>query len=211
MGKIPREFSKIKGSSFSKMFGSGGGTGFRVKPNLNVYAMMHVWENKEIADTFFASKFYQKMKDESTEQWTLFFKTYKILGTWDQQNPFKIDTERDLNAPVVIITRASIKARHVMKFWKKVPSITMFLNTCTNNIFSIGIGEIPWFYQVTFSIWKTEEEMIAFAHKDKNHASAAKKSMDENWFKEYMFNRYYLTDSMGSWKGENPIENIDFS
>lgn len=205
MGLIPREFHKIEGANFSKMFGSGGGKGFKVRPNFSTYAMMHVWENREMADKFFKSDFYTKMKDESTEQWTVFFKTYKMLGTWDQQNPFKIDSERDMSAPVVVITRASIKTRYVIQFWKRVPAISKFLNNCTKNIFSIGIGEIPWFYQVTFSIWNTEEEMIAFAHTDKNHANAAKKSMDKNWFKEYMFNRYYLVDSMGTWKGEKPL------
>lgn len=210
MGKIPRTFSKIDGRTFSKMFGSGGGTGFKVNPNFSVYAMMHVWENRSYADQFFASDFYQQMKNESSEQWTVFFKSYKILGTWDKKNPFKIDTERNLNAPVVIITRASIRPKYVVQFWKRVPAITKFLNNSSNALFSIGIGEIPWFYQVTFSIWETEEEMIAFAHKDKHHSSAAKKSMDEKWFKEYMFNRFYLTDSMGSWKGENPLNQLDF-
>lgn len=205
MGTIPKELKKVKGSNFSKLFGSGGGTGFSAKPNFSVYAMMHVWENKESANHFFKSELYDQLCNSSLHQWTLFFKTYSTRGEWDKSKPFVVDTERDLNAPVVVITRASIKTKHVFKFWKRVPDISRFILTKNNNIFSVGIGEVPWFYQVTFSIWENEEAMVQFAHKDKFHAEAAKISLNKGWFKEYMFNRFYLTDSNESWSGENPF------
>ena len=116
--------------------------------------------------------------------------------------PFIIDEERDMNAPIVVITRASIKLWRTIPFWRRVPAISKFILTKDANIFSVGVGEIPWIYQVTFSIWKSEEEMIQFAHKDKHHGEAAKISLDKNWFKEYMFNRFYLVESRGTWEGK---------
>ena len=43
---------KMKGLLFYKLFGSGTGEGFTPVLNPNVYAIMNVWENEEIAESF---------------------------------------------------------------------------------------------------------------------------------------------------------------
>lgn len=209
MATHPKKLTKIEGASFTKLMGSGGGHGFAANPNFGVYALLIVWEDQQSADNYFrSSKMYKKQKKQSVEQWHLFFKGYKSRGSWGGLEPFELNTEYSKEAPIVVITRAAIKTRHILKFWKKVPDISAFLQTQESNLFSVGVGETPWFYQVTFSLWENEEKMIQFAHKDKNHAEAAKKSLDYGWFKEELFARFHLVKSSGTWNGANPASNL---
>jgi spheroidene monooxygenase len=45
-------------------------------------------------------------------------------------------------------------------------------------MFKIGIGELPWMQQVTFSIWPDANSMAAFARADGPHARAIKAVRD---------------------------------
>jgi heme-degrading monooxygenase HmoA len=208
MGIKPRQLKKVKGTQFTKLFGSGGADGFGLAPNFNVYGMLMVWDNRAAADAYFSSELFRKQRRESTEQWTVFFKAYRVLGTWDKQQPFELNSTGDAETPIVVITRASIKTKHVIKFWKKVPAISDFLQTQDASLFSVGVGEIPWFYQVTFSVWKSEAEMMDFAHKDKRHGEAARESLEKDWFQEYLFSRFHLVDSIGTWYGKEMLTEV---
>ena len=50
-----------------------------------------------------------------------------------------------------------------MKFWNRVPDISAVIGADRNVLFKIGIGEVPLFHQVTFSIWPDVQSMTAFA------------------------------------------------
>jgi spheroidene monooxygenase len=51
-----------------------------------------------------------------------------------------------------------------------------------NVMFKIGIGEVPWMQQVTYSIWPDAETMANFARADGPHARAIKAVRDGGWF-----------------------------
>ena len=57
------------------------------------------------------------------------------------------------------LTRATIKPKIMLKFWSKVPAISKVIGNDKNVLFKMGLGEIPWFHQVTFSIWPNAKTM----------------------------------------------------
>ena len=73
-------------------------------------------------------------------------------------------------------------------------------------ITSIGIGEVPWIKQATFSIWESKEQMRQFAYKMKEHAEVVKKTHQEKWYSEDMFVRFKPLKSTGSLNGKLPFE-----
>jgi spheroidene monooxygenase len=202
-------FWKMKGLLFYKLFGSGTGEGFTPVLNPNVYAIMSVWETEEIADkSILTSTIYNKYKKRSEENWTLYLRPTRSWGSWDKNNPFKAEPNQKQTYPVVALTRATIKTKILFKFWQRVPDISDRIGSNSKVLFKIGLGEIPWFHQVTFSIWPNQESMDQFARKDGPHSHAIEAVRKNNWFKEELYARFSIDKELGKWP-DNKIQILD--
>jgi spheroidene monooxygenase len=71
-------------------------------------------------------------------------------------------------------------------------------------MFKIGIGEVPWMQQVTFSIWPDARTMAEFARHDGPHARAIKAVRDGGWFREELYARFRVDAVEGEWEGVTP-------
>lgn len=71
-------------------------------------------------------------------------------------------------------------------------------------MFKIGIGEIPWLHQVTFSIWPDAAAMARFARRGP-HAEAIRAVRDEGWFSEELYARFRVLGEAGTWEGRSPL------
>ena len=93
-----------------------------------------------------------------------------------------------------------------MKFWDRVPAISDVIGTNPDVMFKIGIGEVPFFHQITFSIWPDTKSMAAFARRDGPHAQAIQAVRDGLWFKEELYARFNVLGTQGSWNGQDPLQ-----
>jgi hypothetical protein len=59
---------------------------------------------------------------------------------------------------------------------------------------SVGIGEVPFIKQATFSIWESKEQMRSFAYKLPLHKEVIKKTHQEKWYSEDMFTRFKVIE-----------------
>ena len=80
------------------------------------------------------------------------------------------------------------------------------MNSAPGFITSVGIGEVPWIKQATFSIWESKEQMKQFAYKMQEHAEVIRKTRKENWYSEDMFVRFKILASYGSLQGHDPLK-----
>ncbi len=95
------------------------------------------------------------------------------------------------------------------KFWGRVPDIQNVIGDDPNVAFKIGIGEVPWLHQVTFSIWPDQASMNAFARESGPHARAIKAVRDEGWFKEELYARFRVLGDAGQWGGQSPLDRLE--
>ena len=130
-------------------------------------------------------------------------------GIWSGTAPFQPETLS--RGPIAALTRATIRPRHLLRFWKRVPDISSVIGADPNVAFKIGIGELPWLHQVTFSIWPDEAAMAAFARHDGPHARAIHAVRSGDWFAEELYARFRVTKSIGSWNGTNPLTQLDIA
>jgi hypothetical protein len=98
----------------------------------------------------------------------------------------------------VAITRARIKWRKNIVFWKSVPPVTTSLHRSPGLISAIGIGEAPIGLQGTFSIWESGEAVKNFAYSGAAHKEAIKATHRHAWYAEEMFARFALIKSNGA-------------
>jgi spheroidene monooxygenase len=100
----------IAGLHFYKLMGSGRELGFSPFPDWGVYAMLCVWDHEQSANDFFNNaEIYQRYREKSSEQWTIFMKPIQTKGSWSGGNPFTPSADLDAANPLIaVITRATI-------------------------------------------------------------------------------------------------------
>lgn len=194
---LPRE----PGIGFHKLFGTGTGEGFTPVPNFGVYAIMATWPDLDRAREAVAEgKVFKRWAKRASERMTVYLSGLSSRGQWDGGSPFERDSEPlGPGAPIAVLTRATVKPRHAIAFWSRTPDISADVRAQDALLFKIGMGEVPWLQQVTFSIWSDSEKMKAFAYRNCPHAGAVKAVRDGAWFKEELYARFRLLAVEGSW------------
>jgi spheroidene monooxygenase len=211
MGLARPGMSRIDGIGFWKLCGSGTGEGFTPVPNTGVYAILATWPDLETAQRQISTaKIYQRYRARAKEDWTVFLSPTSVRGQWSGVTPFEADHPADAG-PVAALTRATIKPRAALRFWKRVPDISTVIGTDDNVVFKIGIGEVPLLHQVTFSIWPDTTTMANFARADGPHARAIKAVRAGDWFQEELYARFQVTACDGTWNGQPPLKSIGFA
>jgi hypothetical protein len=197
----------IQGLRFHKMLGTGGGSGYGFKPDLGTYALLTVWENPDMAETFESGSELMKVFGEhAIEKYSIFLSNLQSRGYWSKQEPFLPGEPDPNNKLIAVLTRATLKARYYYQFWKRVGRVSQSHIGLPGLIFTKGVGERPWIMQATFSVWRSVEDMTAFAHqKDGKHFEAIQTTRRLNGFKEELYARFQPKMSKGSWFGKDPV------
>lgn len=111
-------------------------------------------------------------------------------GLWSKRNPFLVGEKISYEGKTVAITRAKIKRRLALAFWRSVPPVVQSLKSSPGLIWSIGIGESPIGLQGTFSLWESAKALEDFAFRGSEHRVAIRKTRDFGWYSEELFARF---------------------
>ncbi|MEN0006402.1 MAG: DUF3291 domain-containing protein [Bacteroidota bacterium] len=203
MNKAHKGLAQVPGQIFYKLMGSGRGHGFNPLPDWSTYTLLQVWENEEQASQFLAqSNLMEQYKMHTLRHWSLFMKTVMAKGQWSGQNPFRKSKSLSAEIPYIgVITRATIKPRQLLNFWRYVPNSMKPLYQNPGLLFTKGIGEVPILQMATFSLWQNKEALMQFAYHSKAHRTAIEKTRTLNWYSEELFARFQLYRYEGDWDG----------
>lgn len=204
MGLARGPLARIPHIGFWKLCGSGSGEGFTPIPNTAVYAVLATWPDAASASAAQDSPIFQRYRAHAVESWTVFMAADTARGEWSGQTPFNASAQ-NTTGPLAALTRATIKPSILAKFWRRVPNISAVIGRDPNVVFKIGIGEVPWLHQVTFSIWPDAAAMHNFARTGP-HAEAIKAVRADGWFNEELYARFTLLSDTGTWGGASPLQ-----
>jgi len=211
MGTSPPVLRRVPGLRFFKLLGSGASNGFGLWPNLDRYGLMAVWENATVAEAFFGQHpFWAGYERRSTETWTVQLAPLKSQGLWDGKNPFDYVPEimPGDDAPVAVLTRASIRWQKTPRFWQFVEPTSAALAQAIGVRAAIGLGELPVVRQATFSVWESSEAMRQFAYRDARHREVIQLTHREKWYAEELFARFRVLGSTGTLDGVDPLTGL---
>jgi hypothetical protein len=90
-------------------------------------------------------------------------------------------------------------------FWKNVAPVQNKMPGAKGLLFSVGIGEMPFLRQATFSVWQDENDMRSFAYTMAEHRDVIKKTRDRKWYSEEMFTRFRPLAWCGKLNGKSPL------
>jgi hypothetical protein len=182
-----------EGMQKGMLMGSGADNGFGAKPNFSRYAFVGIWDNHAAAQHFFKqNKIWNYYSKHASTFTTHVLQNTMAHGAWGGINPFQKGGDHDDNARVAVITRATIKWRHMWRFWQNVPDSSKGIKDKEGLVFAIGIGEWPLRFQATFSIWENSHFMKKFAYESKQHTNMITKTKRIGWYKEELFARFTL-------------------
>ena len=212
MGAARLSLPRVPDIGFWKLCGSGVGEGFTPLPNTAVWAILATWPDAATARARTASAHpFTAWARRARETWTVFLSPTSVRGQWSGRTPFAA-AEPPQRGPVAALTRAMVRPAVALKFWGRVPAISQVIGADPNVAFKIGIGEVPWMQQVTFSIWPDTGSMAAFARTPEGpHAKAIAAVREGAWFREELYARFRILGATGSWQGENPLARLDLT
>ncbi|UOQ95940.1 spheroidene monooxygenase [Hymenobacter sp. 5317J-9] len=212
MGTSPRLLAKVAGLRFFKLLGSGARNGFGFWPNLDRYGFMAVWDDAAAAEAFFAQHpLWAAYRQRSAELWTLQLSPLKAQGLWDGQRPFDYETDMlpaQPEAPVAVLTRASIRWAKARRFWQFVEPTSAALAGAVGVRAAIGLGELPVVRQATFSVWESARAMQEYAYRDARHREVIQLTRRERWYGEELFARFRVLSSVGTLDGADPMAGL---
>jgi hypothetical protein len=166
---------------------------FDKHPDWNQWAILIVYEGPTPISIHFINRWFKIFKAEVS---ILSLQPIEGHGTWDGKEVFgKLPKQTDYAGSVAVLTRATIRLSKLKAFWSNVDGVAKQMEGAEGLITSLGIGEVPFIKQATFSVWKTKADMKNFAYKMNEHAEVIKKTRKEDWYKEEMFVRFRIVNS----------------
>ena len=203
--------------SFWKLMGCGKNGTFDIHPDWRQWAMIAVsHEPSAISSQLSAKNKKQETRNKELygsfiTAWLKFFRceilTYLLEpieghGKWDGKEVFgPLPKQTDYDGIIAVLTRATIRLSRVKSFWKNVSPVVAQMAVAPGFISSIGIGEMPFIKQATFSIWESKDHVKQFAYGMQQHKNVVQKTRQEKWYSEDMFVRFRVIDTVGSIKG----------
>lgn len=191
---------RAEGLQFQKLLGSG--KNFGLVPNWSTYVFLGVWDNEQTARQFFKTDDWQVYLKKTERTGTLWLAPYQSHGKWDGQNPFETSASAsvgmEVDKPVAVLTRATIRTRALLDFWQHVPQARQRLKDHQANLlFSIGVGEKPVVQQATISVWRSPAAVEQFAYRQSGHREIVKLTRQRRWYAEELFARFSVLSMEG--------------
>ena len=209
MGSSRRVLARTEGLVFWRLLGTGRGRGFTLRPDFSRYGVLAVWESIDAADRFIGgSRLMAEYRRRAREVWTVTLRPYASRGAWDGSNPFPAAGDAPRSGPVAALTRAAVPLRKLVPFWRAVPQSSAALDHATGLLASVGTGELPFVRPSTFSLWRTEADMAAYAYRNTVHRDVIRRRAEEGWYSEELFARFVPLRSEGTWNGTDPLEGL---
>ena len=207
-----RPLARAPGLKFARLLGTGSGIGFSAVPDLRTWALFAAWERVEDWERFAeSSPVMRQYRERGEEIYTVLLSPMSAHGSWGGVEPFAplpTPAPRLDESPVAVLTRATIRASRLNRFWSQVEPVDETLRGHPDLLATFGVGEIPWVKQATLSIWRSGLAMKAWAYGTAAHADVVRRTRAESWYAEELFARFRVLGTRGTFLGSDPLAEL---
>lgn len=201
--------TKVPGLRFARPLGTGRGEAMGLGADLRRWALFATWDDDEAVDAFLTtSPEARRWKERGVESWSVRLAPLGHHGTWRGRDPLAgadPETEEHREGSVAVLTRATITPRHWRSFYRAIPPVERSLAEEPGLLAALGVGELPIGRLATFSLWRSANDLEAFAYRGSPHHEVVRRTRSEGWFTEELFARFRPYGSTGTWDGKDPL------
>ena len=196
------------GLRFAKVMGSGEDGGFSLRPSGTHQGLLCLFDDVAQAQSFLDGPVADGYRQRARQWWSGLMAVTSSRGSWDGcgwgvtpaatlaaagVSPVPVAGE-----PIAVLTRASIRPYKAASFWRRSPRTERAIAEAEGCDLAMGLGEAPLLRQCTFSLWRDEAAMTAYAHSGA-HGDAVRAAYRDGFFSESMFVRMRVLRRQGHW------------
>lgn len=197
-----RPLRHTPGLVFSRLMGSGQEGGFVLRPGLDHHGLFLLFSDEEAADRFIeASPVLAGYREHARECCVLKLRATSCRGTWSGRS-IRTTRAAPVAGPVAALTRGSVRLSRLWPFWRHSPATQASVARAPGCELAMGLGEAPLLRQATFSLWRDQAAMDAYARSGP-HLQAIRASSEGRLLSESMFVRFVPIAIHGTWKGRS--------
>jgi len=195
-----RPFQGVPGLNFVKVMGSGAAGGFGMAPSGTHRGLFLVFDDEAHARAFVEqSPVLAAWRAHARELLVAVLRASSSKGSWSGA-AMQTTVPPPVGGAIAALTRASIRPRQALKFWRLSPPAERALAQADGCLLAAGLGEAPLLRQCTFSLWTGTDAMDRYARSDA-HQQAIRTAYGGGYFSESMFVRFVPLDVRGTWQG----------
>lgn len=204
---LDRRVRRLPGVAFAKLLGTGAGLTFTPRDADPLHwGLLATWRSEQEAYAFEDSPVARGWAGIAQETLRVRMRPLRSRGRWSGREPFGREpfgapAPHGWDGRVAAVTRARLRTRTAVTFWRAVPPVTAELQASPGLELATGIGEAPVGLQGTFSLWESARALTAFAHAGPRHVAAVRRTAQVGWYAEELFARFAVLDVRGSFAG----------
>ncbi|MCW2622427.1 MAG: putative spheroidene monooxygenase [Frankiales bacterium] len=204
MGTDRLAVDRTPGVRFSRLLGTSRGFSPRGADPTR-WGLLTVWARAADAQAFEQGPVVRHWARSASESFRADLRPVGSRGRWGGREPFGAPGRSVTTGPVASVTRARLRPLRTRRFRAAVPPVAAELVRAPGLLAALGVGERPVGLQGTFSLWRSEPHLEAFAYAGLPHRAVVRRTPREGWYAEELFARFAVLGTTGSLDGRDPL------